>query len=116
MSEQPPRDEAQQPGGYTPASPIKRVLAWVGLVYMLAFVVLNVYPFFHGGRYLTGIAPLLLCPGAAGLLVLAVLTLRDKECLPSKRASMAVLALVCAVILVIGLVRGVPALLAGLGV
>ena len=48
--------------------------------------------------------------------MLAALTLRDRECLPSKRASMAVLALVCAVILVIGLVRGVPALLAGLGV
>ena len=100
---------------YTPASPVKRIAAWVGLVYMLAFVALNLYPFFTGGRYLTGIAPLMVCPGAAGLLAIAVWHLRQAECTYSKKASMAVLAAICTVVCVIGLVQGIPPLLAGLG-
>lgn len=100
---------------YTPASPKKRVLAWVGVVYMLAFVGLNIYPFFTGGHYLNGIAPLLFCPGAAGLLVLSVLELRDPDCAPSRKACMALLAVACVVIFIAGLVLGIPPLLAGLG-
>ena len=56
MSDQPNQNsenQEQQPS-YTPASPLKRTLAWVGLVYMLAFVGLNLYPFFSGGQYLRG--------------------------------------------------------------
>ena len=105
MSDQPNQNnenQEQQPS-YTPASPLKRALAWVGLVYMLAFVGLNLYPFFSGGQYLRGIYPLLACPAAAGLAVIALLRLRQKDCLPSQRA-------------VMGLVQGIPPLLAGLGV
>ena len=43
MSDQPNRNnehQEEQPS-YTPASPVKRTLAWVGLVYMLALVGLN---------------------------------------------------------------------------
>ena len=51
MSDQPNQNnenQEQQPS-YTPASPLKRTLAWVGLVYMLAFVGLNLYPFSAAG-------------------------------------------------------------------
>lgn len=70
----------------------------------------------QGGTYLRGLAPLLVCPGAAGLAVIAVLQFRRPECTYSKKACMTLLAAACGVILVIGLVQGVPALLAGLGV
>lgn len=110
----PSREESpQEPVTY--ASPKKRVLAWVGIVYMLAFVGLNIYPFFTGGRYLNGVAPLLFCPGAAGLLVLSVMDLRDPDCIPSRKACMALLAIACVVIFIAGLVLGIPPLLAGLG-
>ena len=98
------------------SSPVKRIIAWVGVTYMLIFVLLNLYPFFHGGAYLQGLAPLLVCPGAAGLAVIAVWQFRRPECTYSKKACMALLSAACVVILVIGLVQGVPALLAGLGV
>ena len=118
MSDQPNQNnenQEQQPS-YTPASPVKRTLAWVGLVYMLALIGLNLYPFFHGGEYLRGVYPLLVCPAAAGLAALALLQLRQKDTLPSKKAVMGLVAAGCAAAFVIGLVQGLPPLLAGLGV
>ena len=100
---------------YVPASPVKRIMAWVGIVYMVGFVILNVYPFFNQGAYLTGVAPLFACPGIAGLLAIALWTLRQPEETYSKKASMLVLALVCVVGLVVSLVLGIPPLLEGLG-
>ena len=81
---------------------------------MLIFVLLNLYPFFHGGAYLQGWPPAGL-PGAAGLAVIAVWQFRGRSA-PTPKSCMALLAAACGVILVIGLVQGVPALLAGLGV
>ena len=69
MAELPDNKNQKEPSSYTPASPVKRIIAWVGVAYMLIFVALNLYPFFHGGTYLRGLAPLLVCPGAAGLAV-----------------------------------------------
>lgn len=111
MSER-PEDKEEKKEPYTPASPVKRIMAWVGIVYMVGFVFLNLYPFFNGGTYLTGIAPLFACPGIAGLLVIALYTLRQPDETYSKKASMVVLALVCAVGLGISLALGIPALLA----
>ena len=110
-----PEDNKEKKEPYTPASPVKRIMAWVGIVYMVGFVFLNLYPFFNGGSYLTGIAPLFACPGIAGLLVIALYTLRKPDETYSKKASMVVLALVCAVGLGVSLVLGVPPLLEGLG-
>ena len=104
MAELPDNKNQKEPSSYTPASPVKRIIAWVGVAYMLIFVALNLYPFFHGGTYLRGLA------------VIAVWQFRRPECTYSKKACMALLAAACGVILVIGLVQGVPALLAGLGV
>ena len=110
-----PEENKEEKEPYTPASPVKRIMAWVGIVYMVGFVFLNLYPFFNGGSYLTGIAPLFACPGIAGLLVIALYTLRQPDETYSKKASMVVLALVCVVGLVVSLVLGIPPLLEGLG-
>ena len=99
---------------YVPASPVKRIMAWVGIVYMVGFVILNIYPFFNQGNYLTGIAPLFACPGIAGLLAIALWSLRQKDATYSKKASMAVLALVCVVGLIVSLALGIPPLVEGL--
>ena len=116
MSDRPEDNRPQvEKEPYTPASPVKRILAWVGIVYMVCLIFLNLYPFFHQGAYLTGVAPLFACPGIAGLLAIAVWTLRQPDETYSKKASMVVLALVCVVGLVVSLVLGIPPLLEGLG-
>ena len=113
MSDRPEDNKPQEEREpYTPASPVKRILAWVGIVYMVCLVFLNLYPFFNQGAYLTGVAPLFACPGIAGLLAIALWTLRQPEETYSKKASMLVLALVCVVGLVVSLVLGIPPLLA----
>ena len=103
--------DGQEP--YTPAHPIKRILAWVGIVYMAAIVLLNVYPFFSGGQYLQGVAPLLVCPGAAGMAIIALYQLRHT---PSRgaKAALAFLALVCLGVIAVGLWDGIPAVIHGL--
>lgn len=119
MSDQSNQSNSAQPSQnsentYTPASPVKRVLAWVGIVYMLALVALNVYPFFTQGRYLSGVAPLLVIPGVAGLGVIALLRLRQGGS-PLLRAGMLILAAACLAVMVLGAVDGIPALLGSLG-
>lgn len=46
MSDQPNEKDQDRDGGpaYTPAHPIKRIVAWVGIVYMVCLVGLNLYP------------------------------------------------------------------------
>ena len=71
-----PEDEQQEP--FVPSPPGKRIIAWTAVVYMVMIVLLNVYPFFHMGEYLYGVYPLMICPGAAGLFVLAVYQLKQR--------------------------------------
>ena len=116
MSERPENQipqEEQEP--FVPASPIKRIMAWVGVVYMVGFVLLNVYPFFNQGEYLTGIAPLFACPGIGGIFAMAVYLARHPDSTHARRATMVVLAVLCAVGFVVSLVLGVPPLLANFG-
>ena len=51
---------------YTPASPVKRTLAWIGLSYMVIVVALTTYYFFTG-TMLGNLGPLLTVPGLIGL-------------------------------------------------
>ena len=67
-STKPPRgskDEDQEEG-YTPASPLKRTLAWIALVYVLIFLALTTY-YYYTGTTLGNLAPLLAVPGLIGL-------------------------------------------------
>ena len=100
---------------YVPASPVKRIMAWVGIVYMVGFVFLNIYPFFNGGNYLTGIAPLFACPGIAGIFAISLYLARHPDSTYARKVSMAILAVLCAVGFVVSLVLGIPPLLDNFG-
>ncbi len=52
--------------GFTPSSPVKRTLAWIGVVYALILLVLTTYIYFTGSG-LTNLGPLLAVPGLIGL-------------------------------------------------
>ena len=54
---------------YTPASPTKRVLAWMGILYMLILLALNTFGLATGSA-LNGIAGLLLAPACLALAVI----------------------------------------------
>ena len=48
--------DEKRPGedrGYTPASPVKRTLAWIGLSYMVILVALTTYYFLPAPRWVT---------------------------------------------------------------
>ena len=98
------------------ASPVKRIMAWVGIVYMVGLVILNIYPFFNQGNYLTGIAPLFACPGIAGIFAISLYLARHPDSTYSRKVSMAILAVLCAVGFVVSLILGVPPLLANFGI
>ncbi len=61
--------------GYVPASPVKRALAWIGVVYMLILVALTTY-FYFTGSGLRGLGPLLTVPGLIGLGIVALISWR----------------------------------------
>ena len=63
------------PLSYTPASPVKRALAWVGVAYMVILVALSTY-FCFTGTVLRGLAALLAVPGLIGLGAVALIARR----------------------------------------
>lgn len=60
---------------FTPASPLKRALAWTGLAYALIFLALTTYIYFTGTG-LRNLAPLLTVPGLIGLGAAALVSWR----------------------------------------
>lgn len=67
---------------YTPASPVKRTLAWIGLVYMFMIVALTTYYYFTG-TMLGNLSQLLTLPGLIGAGAVLVVSHRT-EGTPSK--------------------------------
>ena len=66
----------QKEPSYTPASPVKRTLAWIALAYVLIFLALTTFYYFNG--YMLGnLAPLLTVPGLLGLGALALVSWRS---------------------------------------
>ena len=61
--------------GFTPASPLKRTLAWIGLAYALIFLTLTTY-FYFTGTGLGNLGPLLTVPGLIGLGAAALVSRR----------------------------------------
>ena len=107
------------PGGgerepYTPASPAKRILAWVGVAYMVIIILLNLYAFTNQGGMIRGIGPLMLCPAVAGLGVLSVFRYRSGQSRGGLVGAVLMVGL-CAGVFVGGLAVGIPALLGQLG-
>ena len=56
--------DQQEP--YVPASPVKRTMAWIGIVYMVILLCLTTF-YVYTGRMLGNLAPLLTVPGLIGL-------------------------------------------------
>ena len=56
--------DQQEP--YVPASPVKRTMAWIGIVYMVILLCLTTF-YFYTVRMLGNLAPLLTVPGLIGL-------------------------------------------------
>ena len=94
--------------GYTPASPVKRALAWIGIVYMLILTGLMTY-FYFTATMLGGLGPLLTLPALIGLGVVALLSWRTTG-RPGKGAAIA-LALLCWALALITLPIGIAGLM-----
>lgn len=87
-----PPEDRKEDKGYTPASPVKRTMAWIALAYVLIFLALTTY-YFYTGTMLGNLAPLLTLPGLAGLGALVLVSWRSTGN-PGKNAAI-LLALVC---------------------
>ena len=66
--------DQQEP--YVPASPVKRTMAWIGIVYMVILLCLTTF-YFYTGRMLGNLAPLLTVPGRIGLGALILVSWRS---------------------------------------
>ena len=109
------QEEPREP--YVPASPLKRVWAWVGVVYMVIIVCLMTY-MYGTGTYLHGIASLMVIPALGGGAASAVclwLTAPREGRTPARRAMMIFITALCLALIVINLINGIPALLANFG-
>ena len=98
--------------GYTPASPVKRTLAWIGLVYMFLLLGLTTW-FYFTGHMLGNLGPLLAVPGLAGLGILSLVSWKSTGN-PPKRAAIP-LALACFALALFTLPIGIAGLLSNFG-
>lgn len=102
-SEQQPEEQ-----GYVPASPVKRALAWIGVVYMVILLALTTY-FYFTATMLGGLGPLLTVPGLVGLGIVSLISWRTTG-QPSKRAAI-ILAILCWVVAALTLPVGIAGLM-----
>ena len=70
------RTDKEEESGFTPASPVKRTLAWIGIVYMVILVALTTCIYFRGTG-LSNLGPLLTVPGLIGLGAVALVSWRS---------------------------------------
>lgn len=73
MSEDKRTPEEKESSDFTPSSPVKRTLAWIGVVYALILLALTTY-FFFTATGLRNLGPLLTVPGLIGLGILALVS------------------------------------------
>ena len=76
MSDSKKEFDREEDRGYVPASPVKRTMAWIGVVYMLILLTLTTY-FYFTGTMLGNLAPMLTIPGLLGLGVLSLVSHRS---------------------------------------
>ena len=106
-----PKQDSREPD-YTPASPVKRTLAWIGVVYALILLALTTY-FFFTATGLGNLGPLLTVPGLIGLGVLALVSWRSTG-KPEKWPAIA-LAAICWLLALATLPIGVAGLMSNFG-
>ena len=90
------------------ASPVKRALAWIGVVYAVILLALTTYIYFTGTA-LGNLGPLLTVPGLVGLGIVSLVSWRSTG-KPGKAAAIALAAL-CWLLALITLPIGVAGLL-----
>lgn len=105
-------DEGKENKGYTPASPIKRTLAWIALVYVLILLGLTTYYYFTGTA-LGNLGPLLAVPGLIGLGILTLVSWRSTG-RPGKWAAIAA-AVICWLLALATIPVGLVGLLSNFG-
>lgn len=105
-------NEAENKDEIVYATPMKRLWAWVGVIYMVILVLLTTYGLAHGS-YLQGIAPLMMVPAPCGVGGSAIVRHREglgrgglPACILISGASFLLAAL--------NLIRGFPILMAQL--
>ena len=102
----------EQPKPVKYATPMMRLWAWVGVVYMVLLVILNTYGLAHGD-FLRGIGGLRIAPALCGLGASAILRYREGK----GRGGLAVCVLVSGasfLLAVLNLIQAIPALLSQL--
>ena len=104
--------EEQEEKGFIPSSPVKRTLAWIGVVYALILLALTTY-FFFTATGLGNLGPLLTIPGLIGLGVLALVSWRSTG-KPEKWPAIA-LAAICWLLALATLPIGVAGLMSNFG-
>ena len=112
MSEEKRNSNGEPESGFTPASPVKRTLAWIGLVYMVILVALTTCIYFRGTG-LGNLAPLLTVPGLIGLGILSLVSWRTTG-RPGKGPAIG-LAVVCWLLALATLPIGIIGLLSNFG-
>ncbi len=93
---------------YTPASPVKRAMAWIGVVYMVIITALSTYHIYTRTA-LHGLAPLLAVPGLVGLGIVSLVSFKSTG-KPAKTSAFA-LALACWVAAAVLLLPGIAGLM-----
>lgn len=107
-----PPEHPEEKKGYTPASPVKRTLAWIALCYVLIFLALTTYYYFKG-TMLGNLGPLLTVPGLIGLGALVLVSWRSTGT-PGKGPAI-LLALVCWLLAAATLPVGLAGLMSNFG-
>ena len=106
------KHEGREETGFTPASPVKRTLAWIGVVYALILLALTTYGIFTGTG-LGNLGPLLTVPGLIGLGAVALVSWRTTG-RPGKWPAIA-LAAICWLLALATLPIGVAGLMSNFG-
>ena len=107
-----PEEGRAEDRGYTPASPLKRTMAWIALAYVLILLALTTY-YFYTGTTLGNLAPLLTVPGLVGLGALSLVSWRSTG-RPGKWPAIALAAL-CWLLALATLPVGIAGLLSNFG-
>lgn len=112
MPEEKRTAEPKEEKGFTPASPVKRALAWTGLAYALILLALTTY-FFFTARGLGNLGPLLAVPGLIGLGATALVSWKSTG-KPGKWPAIALAAL-CWLLALASLPIGIAGLMSNFG-
>lgn len=106
------RTPADREDGFIPSSPVKRTLAWIGVVYALILLVLTTY-FYFTGTGLGNLGPLLTVPGLIGLGITALVSWRTTG-KPGKKSAIT-LAVLCWLLAIVTLPIGLAGLMSNFG-